>query len=263
MSSLAISEITTAEWAFAEDVAAYAALDGVDGIGVWREKIESVGVENAAAMLDENDLEAASLTYAGGFVEDFEEAVADGKQALRDAATLGAPVLLVLGGPRLGIDAVEGNRRVRDALDALAPIAEETGVTLGVEPIHPMQVTVFSTVVTLDQARELVADVPNAGVVFDTWNTWWDPEIGDAIARAGEDIVAVHVADWRHPADDPRDRAPPGEGVIPLDELLSIAEGTGYDDWYEIELFTDQYESDEYDSLLETCIEGTRPLLPE
>ena len=263
MSSLAISEITTAEWDFSEDVAAYAEIEAVDGIGIWRDKIESVGVENAAAMLDEHDLEAASLTYAGGFVEDFEEAVADGKQALRDAATLGAPVLLILGGPRLGIDAAKGDRRVRDALDALAPVAEETGVTLGVEPIHPMQVTVFSTVVTLDQARELVADVPNAGVVFDTWNTWWDPEIDDAIARAGEDIAAVHVADWQHPTDDPSDRAPPGEGVAPLDGLLSTVEKTGYDDWYEIELFTERYGPDEYDSLLETCIAGTRPLLPE
>lgn len=263
MNRIAISEITTAEWTFEEDVAAYAETDGVDGIGVWRDKIEDIELEEAAATIEESGLDVASLIFTGGFTEDFDAAVADGKEALREADRLDAPVLLVLGGPRVGIDAAEGNRYVRRALEELAPIAEETGVTLALEPIHPMQVTVFSTVVTLDQARELVADVQNTGIMFDTWNSWWEPDIEASIDCAGDEITAVHVADWRHSTDDPSDRAPPDEGVAPLRDLLSAVENTGYNSWYEVELFTDQYAPEEYEELLERCVEGTQRVLPE
>jgi sugar phosphate isomerase/epimerase len=139
-------------------------------------------------------------------------------------------------------------------------ITEETGVTLAIEPIHPIQVTVFSTVVTLEQAHELVADVSGAGIAFGTWNSWWEPNITTSLADAGEEIVTVHVAGWRPSPTDPTDRAPLGEGIAPLDGLLSAVRDTGYDGWYEIELFSDQYTPKEYESLLQIGVEGFKTL---
>lgn len=111
--------------------------------------------------------------------------------------------------------------------------------------------------------EEDVEGIDGAGIMFDTWNTWWDPRVRAGIERAGDDVAAVHVADWKHPSDDPRDRVPPGEGETPLDELLGAVENAGYSGWYEVELFTEQYAPAEYPDLLERCVEGTRAVLAD
>lgn len=261
---IAVSEVTTSEWSFEEDVRNYAAVDGVEGVAVWREKLDGVGAERAAELLDDHGLEAASLAFEGTFTDEetFERAVDDAESALHDAATLGAPVVHLFAGPRLGVSVSGGDERVRRALEHLAPTARETGVTLALEAVHPIEVMRRSTVVTLRQAGRLVDGIDVAGVTVDTWNTWWDPEVGPSIAEVRDDVVAVQIADWRADADDPRNRAPPGEGVVPLSNLVATVEATGYEGWYEVELFTDRYGPEEYESLVRDCVAGLRNVFP-
>jgi sugar phosphate isomerase/epimerase len=263
---IAVSEITTAEWGFERDVEAYGETEGVEGIGVWRDNLAEFDgdADDAAALIEAAGLEACSLIFAGGFTDDFDASVADAEAAIADAATLGAPVLMLLAGPRLGVDAAEGDRLVREAIEELAPTAREAGIELALEPLHPVDATRYSSVVTLSQALDVVEGIEGAGIMYDTWNTWWDPEVEAGIERAGErgNIAAVHVADWRHPSDEPRDRAVPGEGVAPLTDLLGAVEAAGYGGWYEVELFTERYAPDEYPDLLERCVDGTREVLP-
>ena len=256
--NVAISEVTTAEWSFTEDVQAYSDLPGVDGIGVWREKLAAseLSAEAARDRLDSAELEACSLIFAGGFTEDFDEQIADARDAIRTAEILGAPVLLVVAGPRIGISAAEGDRLARNALEALAPTARDAGVTLALEPIHPIKITEYSTVVTLSQAREVVQDIDGAGILLDIWNSWWEPDLDEEIMATGDEITAVQVGDFRAESDDPLDRTVPGEGVIPLGSVVETLDDTGYDGWYEIELFTERYERGQYPELIERCVSG-------
>lgn len=263
---IAISEITTADWGFREDVEQYGRTDGVEGIGIWRDKLAAFDGDaaDAAALVDDAGLDVCSLIFAGGFTDpaEFEDQIADAKQAIETTDTLGAPVLMLLAGPRLGVGVDEGDRRVRDAVETLAPVARDAGVELALEPLHPVDATRYSTVVTMRQALDIVEDIDGAGIMYDTWNTWWDPKVEAGIERAGEDIAAVHVADWMHPNDNPRDREVPGDGQAPLTDLLAAVEDAGYDGWYEVELFTEQYEPAEYPTLLDQCVAGTREVLP-
>jgi len=263
---IAISEITTAEWGFETDVEHYGATDGVEGIGIWRDKLADFDGDaaDAAGLVDAAGLDVCSLIFAGGFTDpdEFEAQIEDAERAIEDAVTLGAPVVMVLAGPRLGLDAAAGDRRVRAALERLAPKARDAGVELALEPLHPVDATRFSTVVTMSQALDLVDGIDGAGIMYDTWNTWWDPQVLAGIERAGDDIAAVHVADWMHPNENPRDRAVPGDGDAPLPDLLSAVAEAGYSGWYEVELFTEQYAPAEYPDLLERCVAGTREVLP-
>lgn len=262
---IAISEVTTAEWSFEEDVAAYGETPGVDGIGIWRDKLATSGLDPEAARdrIDAADLDVTSLIFAGGFTDPdtLDEQLADARAAIETAAILGAPVLLVIGGPRLGVSAAEGDRRVAEALRAIAPDARAAGVELALEPLHPVDATRFSTIVTLDQALDVVAGIDGVGVMVDTWNVWWDPRVEAAIDRAADSIAAVHVADWRHPSDAPRDRAPPGAGVAPVGALLDRVRDAGYAGPFEVELFTESYAPTEYPDLIEACVAGTREAL--
>ena len=261
---IAVSEITTAEWSFEEDVRAYGDAPGVDGIGVWREKLAASEYSPAAARerLESAGLEACSLLFAGGFTEDFEAGLADARDAIRTAERLGAPVLLVVAGPRIGVSPAEGGRLAREAIEELAPDARAAGVTLALEPIHPIKVAEYSTVVTLAQARDAVVGVDGAGLMLDIWNSWWEPDLIEELSRAADEVAAVQVADFRA-EDDPLDRAPPGEGIVPLGEIVAALEGAGYDGWYEIELFTERYEPAAYPALIEACVSGTERLLSE
>lgn len=259
---IAISEITTAEWSFEEDVRAYGDAPGVDGIGVWREKLAASEYSPAAARerLDRAGLKACSLLFAGGFTEDFEAGLADAREAIRTAEILGAPVLLVVAGPRIGISPAEGDRLAREALEELAPDAREAGVTLALEPIHPIKVAEYSTVVTLAGAHDAVDGIDGSGLMLDIWNSWWEPDLLEDLQSAADEIAAVQIADFRA-GEDPLDRAPPGEGIAPLEEIIATLEGAGYDGWYEIELFTEQYEPPGYPALIEECVSETERLL--
>ena len=66
---IAISEITTPRWTFREDVEAYARVPGVEGIGVWRNKLADAGVAAAAKLLRDAGLGVSSLIFAGRFTD--------------------------------------------------------------------------------------------------------------------------------------------------------------------------------------------------
>lgn len=262
---IAISEITTAEWGFEEDVEYYGATAGVDGIGVWRDKLAAFdgSTGRAAELIDDAGLSVTSLIFAGGFTDSvaFDDQIEDAKLAIEDAKTLGAPVLLVLTGPRVDGNVAAADKAVSEALRQLAPVAKEAGVTLALEPLHPVDATRFSSTVTVDQALDVVEEIDDVGLMYDTWNTWWDPALESAIERAGEEIAAVHIADWAEESGGPRDREVPGRGEAPLSQIVKMIEAVGYDGWYEVELFAEQYERSEYPDLLKSCVEGTKEVL--
>jgi sugar phosphate isomerase/epimerase len=132
---------------------------------------------------------------------------------------------------------------VADALAELAPGAAAAGVTLAVEPLHPMYAADRAVVSTLGQALDLVAPFPAevAGVVVDTFHVWWDPDVAAQIARAGRErrIATYQVCDWRTPleADVLLSRHQPGDGVIDLDGLTRAVVAAGYDGDAEVEIF--------------------------
>jgi len=176
----------------------------------------------------------------------------DNLVAIDEAATLaaaGAPgseavLVLVAGGlPEGSRDLVGARERVRDALGELAPHAAEAGVTLAIEPLHPMYATDRCVVSTLGQALDLAADFDPSvvGVAVDTFHIFWDPDVLDSIARAGREgrIATYQVCDWKTPlpADVLLGRHYPGDGVIDLAGLTRAVVDTGYTGDVEVEIF--------------------------
>ena len=112
----------------------------------------------------------------------------DNRVAIEETATLaaaGAPgstaiLVLVAGGlPEGSRDLVGARERVRDAIGELAPDAAAAGVTLAIEPLHPMYVCDRAVVSTLGQALDIAADFDPSvvGATVDTFHVWWDPDV--------------------------------------------------------------------------------------
>ena len=112
------------------------------------------------------------------------------------------------------------DRALRDAIGELAPDAAAAGVTLSIEPLHPMYASDRCVVSTLGQALDIAADFDPSvvGVTVDTFHIWWDPDVLASIERAGREgrIATYQVCDWKTPlpADVLLGRHYPGDGVI-------------------------------------------------
>ena len=229
---------------------------GMQSIGLWREPVADVGLRKAAAMLSDSELRMSSYCRAGFFTAvagpERSDSLDDNRRAIEETAVLaaaGAPgsravLVLVAGGlPEGSRDLIGARARVREALEELAPDAAAAGVTLAVEPLHPMYAADRAVVSTLGQSLDLVSGLDSsvAGVTVDTFHIWWDPDVLPAIARAGREgrIAAYQVCDWRAPleSDVLLSRHQPGVGVIDFETLTRAVEDTGYDGDVEVEIF--------------------------
>lgn len=232
------------------------AAGGLQSIGLWREPVAEVGLGQAAGMLADSGLRMSSYCRGGFFTAtdgvERRRSLDDNRRAIDETATLaaaGAPgsravLVLVAGGLPAGSRDIVGVRaRVRAALEELADAAAGAGVTLAVEPLHPMYAADRAVVSTLGQALDLVADLDPvvAGVTLDTFHVWWDPEVLELIDRAGREgrIACYQVCDWRTPleADVLLSRHQPGDGVIDFEALTRRVEATGYAHDVEVEIF--------------------------
>ncbi|MDQ7993966.1 MAG: sugar phosphate isomerase/epimerase family protein [Propionicimonas sp.] len=229
---------------------------GVQAIGLWREPVNEVGLDVAAAMLADSGLRFSTHCRGGFFTlpegPARRAAIDDNRRAIEETATLAAAgadgshavLVLVAGGLPDGSRDLAGARsRVHDALAELAPEAAAAGVTLAIEPLHPMYCSDRAVVSTLRQALDLAADFEPSvvGVTVDTFHVWWDPELFEQLARAGLEgrIASYQVCDWRTPlpADVLLARHYPGDGVIDFGPITGAVLATGYDRDIEVELF--------------------------
>ena len=242
LSQLSLNQITVEQWSLPEVIDACGRA-GLTMIGPWRHKVAELGVDDAAQRIRDAGLRVSSLCRGGFFPAadsaGLRAADEDNRRAVEEAAALGTDVLVLVCGPPLGRD-IEGARsQILAGIERLVPHAEDHGVRLAIEPLHPMMISERSAIVTLGEANDLAErfDETRVGVVVDAYHVWWDPRLYDEIARAGRRILGYHVADWLVPtADRLQGRGMMGAGVIDLKRIRAAVEKAGYDGPIEVEV---------------------------
>ncbi|MFJ4472368.1 sugar phosphate isomerase/epimerase family protein [Streptomyces sp. NPDC089424] len=266
--------MTVRQLALPELVAACVEL-GVPSVGLWREPVQSYGVEASAALVRDAGLTVTTLCR-GGFLTASDpgeraRALADNRRAIDEAATLGTTTLvLVSGGLPPGSKDLHGARqRVADALAELGPYAQRHGVRLAIEPLHPMYAADRCVVSTLAQALDLAERFPahQVGVAVDTYHIWWDDTAPRQIARAGAGgrIHTFQLADWTTPLPEGvlNGRGQIGDGSIDMREWKGHVEAAGYTGPIEVELFNEPlWARDGREALAETADRFVRHVLP-
>ncbi|MET8566673.1 sugar phosphate isomerase/epimerase family protein [Streptomyces sp. NPDC004783] len=224
---------------------------GIGNVGLWREPVQSYGVEAAAALVRDAGLRVTTLCR-GGFLTATDpaeraRALADNRRAVDEAATLGTDTLVLVSGglPPGSKDLSAARERIADALSELAPYAERHGVRLAIEPLHPMFASDRCVVSTLTQALDLAERFPahQVGVTVDTYHVWWDDRAPAEIARAGAAgrIHSFQLADWTTPLPEGvlNGRGQIGDGAIDMREWKTRVESAGYTGPIEVELFNE------------------------
>jgi sugar phosphate isomerase/epimerase len=217
---------------------------GIGWIGLWRDKLSAYGVAATARHLKDVGIQPSSLCRGGFFpaatARERAERIDDNRRAIDEAAQVGAPVLVLLGGPPADRDIELARRQVEDGICAMLPYAIERGVRLAIEPLHPMFAGDRSVVVTLAQANSMAERIGSefVGVAVDVYHVWWDPEVYAQIDRARGRIVGCHVSDWLAPPPDHLlGRGMMGDGLIEVRRLREAVDATGYTGPIEVEIF--------------------------
>jgi sugar phosphate isomerase/epimerase len=259
---LSLNQATVKRLTLPETVDACARHD-IGGIGLWRDRVAEVGAAEARAAVHRAGLHVTSLCR-GGFLTHADPlaraaAIADNRAAIEDAATLQADVLVLVSGglPGGSRDLPAARRAIADAIGELVPRAAELGVRLGIEALHPMFCADRCAISTLGQALELAQQFPAAtvGVVVDSYHVWWDPDLLEVIARAGDRIASYQVCDWLVPlpADMLLGRGQLGDGHIDFGPMSDAVVAAGYDGFVEVEIFNQQiWDADPDDTIATT-----------
>jgi sugar phosphate isomerase/epimerase len=240
---LSLSEISTVNASFEEDVAAYAAA-GFDGIGIWETKLPDDDAANLAR-LREAGLGVASCVPAVPSILPLRTPGMEGPPRPRDRvdalcasmqrlAPYSPECVVVLTGP-----AIDSSSRavVTAGLHEIAAAAAEAGVRLALEPAHPSQHETVSFVNWITDALALLdeAGLGEVGLMADTYNLWG--ESPEALAAVADRIAGLHVADV--PSEPDRtDRVLPGEGGIRSAEHVAALRAAGWVGYLDVEIFS-------------------------
>lgn len=246
---LSLNQYTTFNWTLKEATEGCARA-GLEWIGLWRDKVAAQGLEESARLVREAGLKVSSLCRGGMFPADTQQErqqrIEDNLRAIDECVTLGTDTLVFVCGGLHSKDIDGARQMVYDGLAAITPYAQERGVKLGIEPLHPMYAADRNVIVTLAQANDFAIrlnqqfpqfDTP-VGVIIDAFHVWWDPTVYDEIKRARGHIFGFHVCDWITPLPDVlKGRGMMGDGWIELRRLREAVDAAGYSGAIECEIF--------------------------
>ena len=248
-SRLCIHTITTKPWSLEKALGMYEEA-GVRGISVWDMHLEDKTPSRLKQIISGSDLEIVSYVR-GGFLAHLNEsdrlrAIKSNLKHLDLAATVGAPLMVLVTGsdPKQSLE--ESRDQILMGIDTILPYATDLGIRLGIEPLHPMYADTRSAINTIAQALDICRKIgsPFVGIVVDVYHVWWDPALEESINLCGseEKLFAFHICDWKVPTTDLlNDRGIMGEGCIPIRKIRQMAENAGFKGFLEVEIFSDHY----------------------
>lgn len=238
---------------------------GVPAVTIWRDALEGRDPAAAGERIRASGLSITSLCRGGFFVSPDksrrEQAIEENRTIVREAASLGAPLIVLVCGAHPEVPLARAREQIRAGIEALVPLCEELGVRLAIEPLHPMYADTRSAVTDLATANTMVGQIssPVVGVAVDVYHLWFDPALREQLEAAGESIFAFHVCDWRTPTRDLlTDRGLMGEGCIDIPEIRGWVESAGFHGWIEVEIFSTEYWALDQRAYINTIIEAYR-----
>jgi sugar phosphate isomerase/epimerase len=173
----------------------------------------------------------------------------DAEQLTRLAIDIGASHVQVLSGPADPAGSYRGpgelstaeRRRVTaDGLRAVADLGAAAGIRYYLEPLAWTPLAPLADAVAAIEAAER----DNVGLVLDFWHLWHAGTTPDDLARLDRRLIlGVDFSDSLGPRaagtpDQGSRRVWPGDGVIPLRSWADAVRSTGFDGWWDNELYS-------------------------
>ena len=246
---LSISQLSTIKWWLEEDAIRFSS-HGFKSIAVWREKLTDESIDFATSLFADLDLSVSSLQWAGGFTgsdgRSHVDAIEDAIDAIRQAARIRAPKLLIHSGARGCHTLSHCLRLFRTALNELVPVAQDFGIQLVVVPMATKTGKSFTFVQDFESALEYCASFQrkDIGLALNLFHFPSQFEILDN-EEFVKRLALVQISD-RVSGNDGSHRALLGTGQTDLIQWLSRLRRCGYDGTFEVEIYSPELQSTDY-----------------
>lgn len=247
-----VSQFTTWPQTFEEDIALYREA-GIVAIEVCEAKLDADRFKAQFDLIKESGLQVSSVQprLHSLFPDQPRPEPRDPKDRMkrlrgtieRFSAHFPGTTLVTISGAAPGGDYRTAYQSAVKEYKEVARIAGDHGVRLALEPLNPILMNVDTFICSLAGALTVIEEVdePAFGLLVDLWHVWEDAAAPDLIAkRAAHRIFGVHVNDWQTPRAF-GDRHLPGDGEIPLLELLRAIRASGYDGIHALEIFSEAH----------------------
>ena len=170
-------------------------------------------------------------------------AVARCRELSRYAQAIECPWVLVVPGPTDGRTDAQVMKDTTAALREMADAAAEFGVSVAFEFMGFPWAAVRDVAGAWAVVQE--ANRPNLGIIVDTAHFYAGSSTLESIREVDpKRLVVLHINDVEDvpkPAITDGHRLYPGEGVIPLQDILGAVRATGWDGVLSVELFREEY----------------------
>lgn len=258
---VSISEVTTLHCNFEEDVRLYSK-HGVTGIGVWGFKMEKYGPTRANELLKEHNLVATNCIPDGNSIlpyvlspepSDPYKRVEAFLPNMASMAKLNPAAIVVITGPLGNYEHQKAWDLCLDGFTKIGKAASDLGLTIVLEPIHKSGADVFTMIWDIPETLRMLKELnqPSFKLHFDTWHLWDTPGMLDLLKQNIDLVGGVHVSDWSPTPRTWADRYFPGEGVLPMKEIIQTLDDAGWKGYYDVEIFSDDGEyGEDYPDLL-------------
>jgi sugar phosphate isomerase/epimerase len=266
LSKLAIHTYTTKPWSLGECIENYARA-GIGGVSLWRETFAGLDLKAVRQHLGDAGLTAVSVVRGGFFTgataELRQQAIENNLAAIRECEELAAPRLVLVCGATVGQSPQVNRAQIAEGISAIAGRAQDAGVKLLIEPLHPVYAGDRSAICSLRDAVDLCEELahPAVGIAFDVYHVWHEMDLQQQIRRcaAGGWLDAYHICDFKPDQDHLLlDRGLMGEGCIPLRQIDEWMLAAGFEGHREVEIFSRKWWAENQHHYLEKIIESFR-----
>ncbi|MFM9965152.1 MAG: sugar phosphate isomerase/epimerase family protein [Planctomycetaceae bacterium] len=241
---LSLNHATTLRWSFEEAVVRYR-LAEIDAIGLWLPKLIEFGEDEAPDWLRKNGMSVSTLSYAGGFTgafgHDLVDVMAETRDWIRLAGRLHASSLVVVSGPINNHITKHATRLVVDSLKELADDAADYDVTLSLLPMRKVFGRDWTFLNSLDEALTVLDRVnhPNVQLAFDAYHLWPEKGLLQRLPELVSRIGVVQMSDAPATGRSENERVLPGDGILPVTEVLSQLIDAGYRGYVDYQIWSE------------------------
>ena len=268
-----ISEVTTWPWTFEQDVERYVEL-GAGAIEVWEMKLDPDPARrrNQLHEAQQHGLVVSSFqanvhalfpTHLAPEPAAFEQRRGCFVETLEAYAPVIPGAVFVLNtGVAADGDVEAAFAKTVVGYRELARRANDLGVRLALEPLHPLAMNEDSYIWNVEDARALVQAVgePALGICADAWNLAGQYDLDSRLSACRGLIMLAQLADYRRPRSF-LDRLPLGDGSLDFTPFLDGLRRAEYEGPLVLEIFSKDVPDSIYDGDLAAVVARSRRTL--
>jgi sugar phosphate isomerase/epimerase len=217
---------------------------GFTSVGLTERALEGLPIAQLRREIAARELGISSVNSAGFFLLNGDAARSQAvrnNSLLQKTADLGDVGLNVIVGGSKELPISVARQRATEELARFAERANELGVRLLIEPLHPLNARTKSCFNTISQIETVFGLIPNLSLNVDLFHLWWDPDLDRVVRGESVPVGILQFCDvGGEQADGLARRLPLGEGFAPWAEQIELVRTAFVSAPIELELFANQ-----------------------